>query len=330
MNYESDDYVIIEHSGKKHLGLVLTKGKVLLEKGVEDDETSKTADITPENVIAVLGKEPPVGKVFGVHIEPYVRTIDIPNWGDVRIYRKSLKKDERILLKKAFAEAHKVLDKNKAFSFTKFLSHVELRSTVGKYAGKYKKNRSKSEIDPVDVITINNVPMTDKTYLVYVLLHEASHGIWFRQVPKDIQARWLKLYAKRMIVQAVTDKQIQALIEAVNEYEGSLNDYMKEMADEDDSIILKEVIAHIKKVHKLDRFDLDILYDSGNRSTLSALWPVATDIAKPKFEPSVYALTNPKEFFAESMAYYLTGTKLPKDLMKACKKTLSGLQQIHG
>lgn len=323
--YQKDDYIIVDHSGKLQLGLVLSKTNLLLEDGVELDETSNSIEFSPESVRANLGQKPILGKVFGINVEPYDRTISVPEWGDLRIYRTKIKREERENLKSALAKAHKILDKHKAFSFVKFLSHIELRSATGKYAGKYIKKKAKDDQPKVDIISINNVPLTDPKYALYVIMHEAAHGIWFRMVPKDIQARWLKLYAKRRIVQAVSDKQLAALSNAVETYDGSINDYIKEMADTEETVILKEVIAHIRKVHKLDRFDLDILYESGNREMLSSLWPVATDIATPTFEPSVYALTNPKEFFAESMSYYLTDVMIPKDLKKACEKTLEAL-----
>lgn len=323
--YAKNDYLIVDHSGRLQLGLVLSKGNLLLEKGVELDETSQSIAFSAETVRANLGQKPIFGKVFGINVEPYDRTIAIPEWGDLRIYRTKMKREERDNLKKAFKEAYAILNKHNAFSFTKFLSHVELRTATGKYAGKFIKKRAKGDDIKVDVIAINNVPLTDYKYALYVIMHEAAHGIWFRQVPKNVQAKWLKLYAKRMVVQSVSDKHLSRLSKSVEAYDGSINDYIKEMASDEETIILKEVIAHIRKVHKLDRFDLDILFDSGNREMLSSLWPVATDIAKPTFEPSVYALTNPKEFFAESMSYYLTGVMIPKDLKKACEKTLEAL-----
>lgn len=322
--FSGDDYLVIKYNNKPALGLVIGPKRLLLEKGVEEDDSTVVTEFKPEDVIANLGKNPEVGKVFNIQVEPYQRTVQIPDWGQLRIYRSGVKKSEKNTLFAAFKKAAAILTKQNALGFVKSMSHLELRSRGGKWAGTYKYVRTKDDAAK-DVISINNIPLDDEAYLIYVLLHEASHGIWFRQVPKTIKAKWLSLYAKRITVKSFGEKRMQKLVESIVKYDGSINDYMREMADEEEILIIKEAIAHIRKVHKLDRFDLDLIHDSGDKERLHDLWPKLADIGNPTYDPTEYALTNPKEFFAECLSYYLVGRKLSKDLMVACEKTLEKL-----
>lgn len=325
--YDVDDYLVINHSGKNQFGLCIGKKRLLLEKGVESDETTVVLDFEPEIVVANLGKEPAVGKVYGANVEPYRKTVQIPEWGNVLLYRKVSKKEAKTV-KSAFAASYLTLSKHKATSWLKRLKHIELRSQTGKWAGTYKKNRSKDG-EPTDVITLNNIPLDDQKHLEYVILHESAHGIWFHQVSGSIKSRWLELYAKRITVQSFNSKRLDGLLESLIKYQGSINDYMKEMADEEETVILKEVIAYIRKVHKLDKSDLDLLHDTGRSEHLRNVWPSIADISTSANDPSEYAMTRPTEFFAECISYYLTGTKMSKDIMKACQKTLEKLVQLY-
>lgn len=327
--YDSDDYIVVKYNGKNHLALAIGKRRAMLEKGVEEDDTSVQIDVEPYNVIANLGPNPPFGKVFNVNVEPYQRTLTIKDWCDLRVYRSSFTKEERITLVGAFADAYTILKKNKCEGFINRMGYIELRSRAGKWAGTYKYVRTKEGEGGKDVMSLNNIPLDDAKYLQYVILHEAAHGIWFHMVPIDVRAKWLSLYAKRITVSKYDEKKLRGLLKEVMTYDGSIGDFLKEMADDTTSVILKEVIAYIKKVHKLDRFDLDLLHDTGRKDRLERLWPSMTDIGIPVMDPSEYAMTNPKEFFAETMSYYLTGTKLTGDLMKACVKTLKNLQRIY-
>ena len=322
--FAKDDYLIVTHNGKPHLGLAIGPARLLLEKGVEEDDSTLVIEFKHEDVCANLGQNPRVGKVFNVNVEPYQRTIDIPDWGQMRIYRTGSTKEEVRNLRNALEKTAALLKKHKAFEFIKSLSHIELRSKTGKWAGSYKCVRSKDE-SPKDVIALNNIPLDDEKYLIYVLTHEAAHGVWHRMVPKHIQAKWLNLYAKRITVQTFGEKRMRLLLDAILKYDGSINDYMKEMADEEEVLIAKEAMAHIRKIHKLDRYDLDLIHDSGDKVRLADIWPKLADIGNPTYDPSEYALTNPKEFFAECMSFFLTGTKLTKDIVTACEKTLTKL-----
>lgn len=328
ISFATDDYIIVKHNGKPHLCLAIGPRRALLEKGVESDDTSVTIDVHREDVMANLGKNPVYGKVFGVNVEPYDRTVEIKDWPPLRIYRRGLTKQNRDILKSAMASVFANLSKHKTQGVLKRVAYLELRTNAGKWAGTYKKNRAKDE-SPVDVISLNCIPLDDKPYLEYVLTHEVSHGIWFHSVPKDVKGKWLNLYTKRITVNSFDEKRMKSLLKAVIGYDGSVTDYVKEMADEDETIILKEVIAYIKKVHKLDRNDLDLLHDSGNKDKLENLWPSITDIGTSNNDPTEYAMTNPKEFFAECLSLYLTGTKLSKDITIACEKTLENLQRIY-
>jgi hypothetical protein len=320
--YGVDDYIIVRFNGKAQLGMCLGGGnRVLLEAGVEDENTADVVEFNPLDVLANLGKDPAVGKVFGVHVEPYIRAMDVPGWTTMRLYRTKATKEEIEAVKAAFVGFLKILKKHRADKFVEHLKQINIKSKSGKYAGMY---RFKSGDGRLDEITLCPEDLSDPKFLTYVVAHEAAHGIWFRSVPAYIQAKWVKLFSKRITLHRSTEKELKSILDGIIKYSGTLSDYIKEMADETQTIILKEVISHIRKVHCIDKQDLDILC-LGEKERLADLWPTSADFGQKNYDPSEYALTKPKEFFAECMSFYMTGRKLSKDITRACEITLSKL-----
>lgn len=324
ITYKSDDYLIVRFNGKPRFGLHIGGGhKLLLEAGVENEDTAEVIEFNPKDVLANLGKNPAIGKVFGVHVEPYLRSTSIPDWCVMRIYRTTVSKEEMECVKNAFASVRKILKKHKADIFIESLKQISLKNKTGKYAGMYK-YVTKGDGDKCDEITLCPDDLTDEKYMQYVVAHEACHGIWFRSVPQHIKAKWIKLFSKRIILHRYSQKDLEVLLKSIQSYTGTLRDYIKEMADEDQTIILNEVISHIRKVHNIDKQDLEVLCLE-QKDKLADLWPASADFGQKNYDPSEYALTKPKEFFAECMSYYLTGKKMSKDIVKACEVTLSKL-----
>lgn len=324
IKYESDDVLVVKLGTKTIYGTYIGRDRILREDGVEKDDADSDemqVSFKPSDVLANLGKKPNVGSVYGLKIEPFIRKLQIPFFGEVRVYRENLTKENVDVLKSCAEAVEKIFKKNRLTKWLDNLSHLELRSKKGKYAGTFTCRRSKD--DPkVDSISLNNIPFDDRTYLEYVLIHECTHGVWFRQVPDHLKAKWSKLYTKRIERKSYDQSDLRDLLQSIKSYDGSIHNFSKEMADDVQRQLLKEIYSYIKRVHKLDRGDVDTLVEN-DRDALETIWPEHQDISNQTNDVgSEYALTNVREFFAETMTFHLLGRKLPKDVTKGCEATL--------
>lgn len=324
VTYESDDHLIVKIGTKNVLGLYIGRNRILLEDGVERDDSDNQKEFRPEDVIANLGKKPAIGSVFGVKIEPFIKKLTLPDIGEVRLYREKFTKQHFDLLKGCAETVFKLFKKHRMTSWLESFSHIELRTKVSKYAGTFTYKRTK-EAGKTDFITINGINFDDRQYLEYVLIHEFCHGVWFRQVPDHLKSKWAGVYGKRIKRQSFDSSDLKTLLKDIQGYDGAINAYMKEMADENQVTLIKEIYSYMKRVHRLDRNDVDMLVQN-NRDALEELWPEHQDISDQVNDVgSEYALTNVREFFAETMTAHLQGKKLPSDVTKACESTMQKL-----
>lgn len=322
--YAVDDHLIVRIGTKNFLGLYIGRSRILLEDGVARDDEDTQKEFRAEDVLANLGKKPEIGSVFGVKVEPFIRKLTLPVIGEVRLYRESFKKQHFDLLKSCCDSVVKLFEKNRMLSWLDTFSHIDLRTKISKYAGSYCYKRTKDG-GKTDFITINGISFDDRAYLEYVLTHEFCHGVWFRMVPDHIKVRWSIIYGKRIKRQSFNESDLQRLLKDIQAYDGSIHNFMKEMADENQVTLLKEIYSHIKRVHRLDKKDVDMLVQN-NRDALDDIWPEHQDISDQVNDVgSEYALTNVREFFAETMTAHLQGKKLPKDVTNACDATIQKL-----
>lgn len=324
IRYGKDEYLIIRVNNKHKLGMVIMKGRLLLEDGVEEDDTSETIDFNPEDVVACLGKNPPTGlSAFGCNLEFYEQTFTDKNWGPVHFFRKIQKEREMKHLKQVLDKAFKKLSEHKATGFLP-LNRIDLRIKKGKYAGSYHYNPKKG-----DKMTLRPEDLIDRTYLLYVVLHEAGHGVWYRTVPYDIRVKWTELFQKRVSKREPTEKQLRDMAKALVQYE-SFKSFAKDECDDEDKKVLKEAFAYVKRVHKLTEAQLESLVQSKGGKAILDYWPKTADIGVVSPDITEYAMEKVEEFFAEAFAYFMTGKQLPKDVTKAMQYTLKNLVKDYG
>ena len=323
-----DDYIIVNYTGKKpSLALVIDPNHHKADLEVSKDENSQVDTMItydPENVVANLGPDPKVGKVFGIDIEPYRNTLTSKKFGQIHIYRKMDEKDFKAL-KRAMKSLYPKLKANRC-NITLPLT-FRVKPPKGKYSGYFKMITRKKDNQVMDYIALTPKVMTDPQYLEYVLAHEIMHSLWFRAVPDHIKAKWLKLYLKRVLLVKIKRNTLEALGKELVAYNGTINDYMKEMADEETNAVIKEVLTWIAKKQRIDRRSMKLLqeYDSDR---LLELWPSHAEITKGMNDPTEYAMKNVEEFFAECGALHITGKKCRKDIQKALKYTFKKMMYV--
>lgn len=316
LKLNSGDYAIVRHKGKPKLIIKMDGGhRGVIESSLIGDDPEHI-EYAPEDVLCNLGSDPKVGSYQGVNVRPYVRTIPTDRYGPIHICRKMDKKEIKAL-KVAMKEVHAWYAKTASIDFLP-LAAIYIYPPKGKYAGMYYAKVKANEIR--DEIHLFAKEFTDIQYNKYVIAHEFAHGFWFRCVDKPLRAKWVKLYQRRLKLSKVMKERLNDLWESVLNYEGGIKDYQKEIADDADSLLLKDVITYFKRVHHLSVQDIDNLMQHAG-DVLGNLWPTSSVLTEERSDLSDYAMRNVDEFFAEAVAYKCAGKKLPKDVEKGLKIT---------
>jgi hypothetical protein len=321
MNIQDNDFILATYEGNKPQLIRVVDAKrrkgYVEYQNYDPDTREEVITYTNESVVCVLGKTPRIGTAFGTKIEPYIRTIESKRWGQIQIYRKLEKKDIepiKIGLKKAYLALKKV------GAHSVLPVQIQIRNKKGKYAGAYYSGTKKK---PHHIMLCPEV-FSDVKYNKYVILHEVAHAIWFTQVPNVIKAKWLALYTKRLALRKIKQDQLESLGKSLLDYGSSVNDYLKELASDEDKLLIKEVMTWLKSKRHFDQHDVKLLLDT-DPQLLMEYWPNRAELIDLRPDISEYSLLNVREFFAESIAFHLTDKTLPKDVVKAINYTLPRL-----
>lgn len=321
-----DDYVIAKHRGKPTLFLVLDPKSMrsVIENTVHTDEPEHVT-VEEEDILCNLGLKPHHGKLYGIDVQPYLRTIESTKFGPIHLFRDVPKKE----LKSLREVMNTVYNEYKAQASVAFLPLHQIRILPkrGKYAGMYKAKARGSEV--FDSIDLFPETFADPIFNAYMMAHEFAHGLWYRCVDYPTRVKWMNLYQKRLKLSSVEEKHLQELCDDVMRYEGGIRDYMKEVADDTEKMVVKEVLGHFKRHHKMAPQDVDMML-SHDSSKLAEMWPTAAVLIEERPDVSTYSMTKVEEFFAEAVAFTIVGKTLPKDVkngidytFKKCKRLIA-------
>lgn len=314
----SGDYFIARHKGKPTLLVKLDGGyRGTIERTLKTDEP-ETVTYDPEQVMCSLGSDPIPSTYCSVKVRPYVRTIQSAKYGPIHICTKLDNKDKK-KLSNAMQFVYDWFLENATLAFLP-LHEIVLYPPQGKYAGCYKMKTRGS--DTFDSIELHPKTFDDEQFNRYLVAHEFAHGFFFRCVPKSIRARWMKLYQKRLKLSKVKHTAMEQLWESVARYEGGITAFLKESADDESALLIKEVIGYFRRKHKMSASDLNMMMDH-NPDLVKELWPSTAVLTEERPDMGEYAMKSYEEMFAEAMAYHITGRKVPKDILQGIEYTLS-------
>lgn len=322
---EKDDYIIVRNRRKPVLCLVLNADsrRAVVEKSLLADEMEHiTYEI--EDVLCNLGPAPAHGKIYGCDVMPYQGTIESKKFGPILLFREVPKKELKAL-NKAMKSVYDIFEKQASVDFLP-LHQIHICPKKGKYAGEYRSKAKGS--DTFDVIKLFPETFADPIYNEYLIAHEFAHGLWYRCVSPELRSRWMNLYQKRVKLSAIDSNHLEELCSEVVRYEGGIRDYTKEVAEEDERLVIKEVLTYFKKYHSMAPADVDLMlaHDSGK---LADMWPTRALLSETRPDISQYSMTKVEEFFAEAVAYSMTGKILPKDVQKGLDRTFKYCKSKH-
>jgi hypothetical protein len=318
MDIQAGAYVI-GNDGKKNWLLQVSSVNDNMVYGHLDNRRAyepQQGEFSMHQIVAVLGKNPAPGSAYGLVIEPFLRTLEHEFWGNVHLHAR-LKKEERTSLKKALTDIGRKLTKHKLDGFLQAGNlEVEVRPPKGKYTGMYHyKIKDGENMDRMILRPKTGIPMD------YVVAHESGHGVWYRLMTPQQQARWIKMYHSYTKMKDFEPHHIRKLRDSYIEDSVSLRDFRGQL-EEAQILLFDNLIGSLCGNTRLTARHLDLLAETGELATIKDVWP--THVEDSDFEIAIteYGTKNPEEFFAESFAYWLLGNNLPKRIASAMEKTI--------
>lgn len=248
-----------------------------------------------------------------------------PFWGDVHFFRR--KDDAEVeALKLGLKKVGRILEKSGLTGFLPIELHI--RPPKGKYAGSYKFRPSKNE-EVVDIMTLR---FPDTKTLPYVILHESGHGVWFRLLSRDLQAKWMNTYHSYLNLTEITESDLEDVRSNFFENPVPLKEYARSLEEPFDNVF-KKAIEWIVDNHDISQRNLEVLIKNGSDDSielLNSMWPTFKMLMSAhEVVISEYATKSVEEFFAEAFAFSLMGTSLPKRVQKLLDRTLQTVANSH-
>jgi hypothetical protein len=165
------------------------------------------------------------------------------------------------------------------------------------------------------------MPSSDFPYVIY---HELGHHLHKEfATGTKLQAEWIQLFNTSISVSSIRKDQSTELLDNLLGQEDVPSAFKANLSEED-TVIYKLILKNIQQQHSLSVKELDLLFEADYRDDIRSVWPTR-GISKKDLAPIVsdYAATRYEELIAESIAYRLTGKKLPKDVTALVDKTFS-------
>jgi hypothetical protein len=309
------DFLIVNRKTKLALVKLLDIEHLLvvLDRGSNNPETTVTETIKHESIVVNLGRTPRIGSVYGVAVEPVLRTIIHTDWGLVRLYKK-LEEKEGLALKKCLSWA---ANKCEEYGVEDLMPlDIEVRQAKGKYQGSFHFRKKLT-----DIIRLNP-DMLDFEVLTHVISHELGHGIWYRKIRPEYVLLWIEAY-HRYTSKEVIDNELHGLMldiieaKSVSTVLGYIDDEKKDL--------LKRAMWYIHKVHFLSPSNVEAMLSLGSTISFEEIFPTSLEVGKIKAPLGEYGAKSVEEFFAESVRLKFVGRALPKSLGTLLMDTLSNL-----
>ena len=319
MRIQQGDFIVLKIGNRPQLACCThaeeKEFKGRLERTRDQDDKDSAVEFRASDVVANLGKRPRYGTVHGIKVEPLVTRLPSQSkmWQDIRVYQ-FLDKQQLKVLADEIASATAELRK---FGLGILRCELEIRQKSGTMAGYYK-YRPKAE---TDILCCK--PEENLEGFLYIMGHEAGHGMWNRMLTPRIRLKWIHLYHEYITTQEVADAEMQAVLAEIVAA-SSIRDYLKE-ADDDSLLIVKDALRHIQRVHGLGRHHLELALN--NNDDITPYWPTALELSSKEEAITKYGSKNPEEFMAEAFGFHVCGRKIPRKIEGLLDQTLSKLKK---
>ncbi|BAG41696.1 hypothetical protein [Ralstonia phage phiRSL1] len=302
----------------------------IIEKDPHLKQKRSVFECPVKKVILNAGPNPHPGKVHGWDLHSLYRG---KKWHDqfgaIHFFYDITPENGKAMVS-AFDRAYKVLKANRLdFIIQPDICVWEVLPANGeKYSGMYKRSKTPDRSPHRLQIKPETMPQTD---WLYVIFHElAGHHLHYEFLTsRKLNAEWVKLFNTTISVKSVKKEDSQRLLDGLLAQEDPPSAYTANLSEEDTELY-RLILKYIGQQHNVSVKELDLLFEAGYRDELKGVWP-ARGVQKKDLEPLVseYACKNYKELIAESMAFKLTGKKLPKAVEALLERSLSYARKQH-
>ena len=321
---EREDILVVRQEKQTFALKVLSAGSIikgtLVKNSHYPNQSQAAVEVLPQHVLVNLGKNPRPGSVYGVDVTHVIGKKYHDDFGQIFFMYKPKKEVGEALMKSFSIAASKLKKAGLGFAVGDGIWEVRSADEGGKYAGKYVPSRNE-KMPPVFAIRPEKCAISDFPYVVY---HEMAHHIHKRYVTSTkLQAKWIQLFNTSIKLQSIPKAESLAIMEMALGSEGPLQDVLSDMSD-DQQLAFRHIMKLIRQDHSVSLKELNLLKEAEQLDEIRDLWPQRT-IHKKELAPVVseYATKAVDELIAESIAFYLSGKKLPVNISTLVEKTLS-------
>lgn len=318
------DYLVFRtHAENKdpvyHLGRAIkpTSDGLLVDLEKNRHFDPKRVEIQKHQILLNLGADPEPGMVYGQDLNNLYRGAISTEYGiDFHKFSKFSEK-VNLQVENSVSKALKALKAHGLLCVTQLPLVYELRQKTSKYAGMFKSGKDVSRI------TLFTHDLAHVNFDAYILVHEVAHAIDHYLVDsKELRARWVKLFMHSIKATTVPLSEAKTMWKPFSTA-SSVSAWKSSYEEDTEKAKVNLILRMIKQAHGIAVTDLNALMAAEEFDVIKELWPTS-DLHSTELNPLIteYATKSVKETFAEALALHITGTKLPKQVIRLVDDTI--------
>ena len=318
------DYLVFSTTAENkdpvyHLGRAIkpTTDGLLIDLEKDRHFSPKRIEIQKHQIVLNLGADPAPGHVYGQDLANVYHGSIATDYGiDFHKFSKFSEK-VNVQVENSAGKALKALKAHGLLCVTQLPIIYELKQKTSKYAGMFKSGK---EVSRVMLFTHDT---SNANFDAYVLVHELAHAVDHYLVDsKELRSRWVKLYMHTIKPTTVPLSDAKAMWKPFS-VAASVSAWKSNFEEDVDRAKVNLILRMIKQAHGVSAHDLNALMATDDFGTIKELWPTS-DLHSTELNPLIteYATKNVRETFAEALALHITGTKLPKQVIRLVDDTI--------
>ena len=318
------DYLVFSTQAEEkdpvyHLGRAIKPTAEGLLVDLEKDRhfNPKRVEIKKHQITLNLGADPAPGFVYGQDLGNLYRGSIATEYGiDFHKFSKFPEK-VNLQVENSVSKALKALKSHGLLCATRLPLIYEIKQKTSKYAGMFKPGKDVSRV------ILFTHDMAHVNFDAYVLVHEMPHAIdQFLVDSKELRARWVKLYMHSIKATTVPLSDAKTMWKPFSTAT-SVAAWKSSYEEDSEKAKVNLILRMIKQAHGIAVTDLNALMAAEEFDLLKELWPTS-DLHSTELNPLIteYATKSVKETLAEALSLHITGTKLPKQVVRLVDDTI--------
>lgn len=326
-----DDYVVFrDEKQRKRLMQVQSQDRGRIHGTLDANRAydPQNAQCALKDIIANLGPNPMAGSAYGVNVEPYYRTLQHPQWGDVHLYAR-LPKETWAAISAGLTRSYNDLRKAKLDGLIEAGNLcIEIRPAKGQNRGMYY-YRQRGKVAS-DRMLLRVQEMQEPDLYRELINHEMGHALTWRGMTRKMQSRWIRLYEEFCQFTEHDADDVKRMGARFLKSTTSVKGFRATLEDED-ALLFDTCLGQISSDYRLSARDIDLLIEAENVELVKQMWPTG-QLRYSEFEEALgdYATKNWKEFLAEAFRLRFTRTEFPERIRELINKSIAMAPNLIG